>query len=65
MPRVSASPRAAGPRPDRRGRHRRVRERGYHRATMQDVVRASGLSVGAIYTYFDGKDELFLAVLRR
>jgi len=28
---------------------------------MQDVVRASGLSVGAIYTYFRGKDELFLA----
>jgi AcrR family transcriptional regulator len=28
---------------------------------MQDVVRASGLSVGAIYTYFAGKDELFLA----
>ena len=27
-------------------------EHGYHRATMQDVVRASGLSVGAIYTYF-------------
>ena len=36
-------------------------EHGYHRATMQDVVRASGLSVGAIYTYFKGKDELFLA----
>ncbi len=36
-------------------------DRGYHRATMQDVVRASGLSVGAIYTYFGGKDELFLA----
>ena len=36
-------------------------ERGYHRATMQDVVRASGLSVGAIYTYFASKDELFLA----
>src|SRR4029077_15201696 len=28
---------------------------------MQDVVRASGLSVGAIYTYFKSKDELFLA----
>jgi AcrR family transcriptional regulator len=36
-------------------------EKGYHRATMQDVVRSSGLSVGAIYTYFAGKDELFLA----
>ncbi len=36
-------------------------ELGYHRATMQDVVRRSGLSVGAIYTYFRGKDDLFLA----
>jgi AcrR family transcriptional regulator len=36
-------------------------DRGYYRATIQDVVRESGLSVGAIYTYFSGKDELFLA----
>src|SRR4029079_6182752 len=36
-------------------------ERGFHRATMQDSVRASGLSVGAIYTYFKSKDELILA----
>ncbi len=36
-------------------------EKGYRRATMQDVVRMSGLSVGAIYTYYAGKDELFLA----
>src|SRR5687768_3617092 len=36
-------------------------ELGFHRATMQDIVRASGLSVGAIYTYFKSKDELFLA----
>lgn len=35
-------------------------ERGYRGATIQDVVRDSGLSVGAIYTYFKGKDELFL-----
>jgi AcrR family transcriptional regulator len=35
--------------------------RGFHRATMQDIVRESGLSVGAIYTHFGSKDELFLA----
>lgn len=35
-------------------------ERGYHNATIQDVVREGGLSVGAIYTYFRSKDELFL-----
>jgi AcrR family transcriptional regulator len=36
-------------------------DRGFHRATIQDVARESGLSVGAIYTWFKGKDELFLA----
>ncbi|MFL5676556.1 MAG: TetR/AcrR family transcriptional regulator [Chloroflexota bacterium] len=33
-------------------------DRGYHSSTIADVVRESGLSVGAIYTYFSGKDEL-------
>jgi AcrR family transcriptional regulator len=37
-------------------------EHGFHRSTMQDVVRESGLSVGAIYTYFKSKDELFLSI---
>jgi len=37
-------------------------ERGFHHATMQDIVRRSGLSVGAIYTYFKSKDELFVAM---
>jgi AcrR family transcriptional regulator len=37
-------------------------EKGYHGATIADVVRASGLSVGAIYTWYSGKEELFLAV---
>ncbi len=36
-------------------------EYGYTRASIQDVVRASGLSVGAVYTHFKGKEELFLA----
>jgi len=36
-------------------------EKGYRRSTIQDVVRESGLSVGAIYTWFRSKDELFLA----
>ena len=36
-------------------------DRGFHGATIADVVRESGLSVGAIYTYFKGKDDLFLA----
>src|SRR3954447_25440076 len=36
-------------------------EHGFHRATMQDIVHASGLSVGAIYTYFRSKSDLILA----
>ena len=36
-------------------------DRGFHGATMQDVVRESGLSVGAIYTWFTSKDDLFIA----
>ena len=61
MPRVS-------PQHEQEVRERIVRaatrvfsERGFHRATMQDIVRASGLSVGAIYTYFKSKDDLILA----
>jgi AcrR family transcriptional regulator len=35
---------------------------GYHATAMDDVVRASGLSVGAIYTYYSSKEDLFLAL---
>jgi AcrR family transcriptional regulator len=35
-------------------------EKGYRGATIADVVRRSGLSVGAIYTHFSGKEALFL-----
>lgn len=33
--------------------------KGFHSSTIADVVRESGLSVGAIYTYFASKEELF------
>ena len=35
---------------------------GYHATSMDDVVRQSGLSVGAIYSYFNSKEELFLSL---
>lgn len=35
---------------------------GYHATSMDDVVRESGLSVGAIYSYFPSKEDLFLAI---
>ncbi|HXG41005.1 MAG TPA: helix-turn-helix domain-containing protein [Candidatus Limnocylindrales bacterium] len=40
-------------------------ERGYHGTTIQDIVRESGLSVGAIYSHFTSKDELFVAASER
>jgi AcrR family transcriptional regulator len=39
-------------------------ERGFHKATLQDVVRASGLSPGSIYCHFTNKDEIVHAVIR-
>ncbi len=36
---------------------------GYHHTTMDDIVRASGLSKGTLYWYFPSKEDLFLAIL--
>jgi AcrR family transcriptional regulator len=36
--------------------------RGLHGTTMQDIVTESGLSAGAIYTYFDGKEAIIAAI---
>lgn len=38
-------------------------QKGYFEATFDDVVRASGLSRGSLYWYFDSKDALYDAVL--
>jgi AcrR family transcriptional regulator len=38
-------------------------ERGFAGTSMADIVRASGLSVGAVYRYFSSKEELVLAVV--
>jgi AcrR family transcriptional regulator len=38
---------------------------GYHATSMDDVVRECRLSVGAIYTYFASKADLFLALSDR
>jgi AcrR family transcriptional regulator len=35
---------------------------GYRATAIDDVVRECGLSVGAIYTYFPSKEDLFLAL---
>jgi len=38
---------------------------GYHGTSMQDIATAAGLSAGAIYRYFDGKEAVLHAINRR
>ena len=38
-------------------------QKGYSSARMDDIVDASGLSKGAIYHYYEGKKEIFLALI--
>lgn len=39
--------------------------KGYHAASMDEIVRESRLSKGAIYGYFESKEDLFLALESR
>ena len=39
-----------------------VIEQGFHKTTMADVIRESGLSAGAVYGYFRSKDEIVAAI---
>ena len=39
-----------------------VARRGFHAATVDEIAAEAGYSVGALYSNFKGKDELFLAV---
>jgi AcrR family transcriptional regulator len=61
-----------GPRDERKRRTRgdlletarRVfEERGFHAASLEEIADTAGYTKGAIYSNFEGKDELFLAVL--
>ena len=38
-------------------------QKGYSSARMDDIVDASGLSKGAIYHYYEGKKDVFLALI--
>jgi TetR/AcrR family transcriptional regulator, transcriptional repressor of aconitase len=35
---------------------------GFHATSMQDVLAAAGLSAGAVYRYFPGKEDIILAI---
>jgi AcrR family transcriptional regulator len=39
-----------------------VARRGFHAATVDEIAQEAGFSVGALYSNFAGKDDLFLAV---
>jgi AcrR family transcriptional regulator len=38
-------------------------ERGFDRASVDDIAAEAGVSKGTLYWHFEGKDELFLALL--
>jgi len=40
-------------------------KKGYHETSMDDIVNESGFSKGAIYSYFDSKETLFLELQKR
>jgi AcrR family transcriptional regulator len=39
-------------------------EKGYHEATMEDIAKQLGVSIGAIYLYFPSKEDLFEAMCK-
>src|SRR5919198_5978399 len=39
--------------------------RGYHRATVDEIASEAGFTIGALYSNFSGKEELFLALADR
>jgi len=41
------------------------RQKGFQTMTLRDLSRESGLSMGALYSYFSGKDELRSMILRQ
>lgn len=37
---------------------------GYHPAKMSDIAKQAGFSAGSLYTYFSGKEEMFLTLIK-
>ena len=38
---------------------------GFHGASVEEIASAAGFSTGALYSNFDGKEDLFLALMER
>ncbi|WP_112243777.1 TetR/AcrR family transcriptional regulator [Kribbella monticola] len=62
MPKVTVEHRAARHDQIVAAARRCAIEQGFHKTTMADVIRESGLSAGAVYGYFKSKDELVAAI---
>ncbi|MGR2753605.1 TetR/AcrR family transcriptional regulator [Agromyces arachidis] len=65
MPKVSEEYRAARRDEITAAALRRFADKGYRGTSMADIISESGLSAGAIYGHFAGKEELFAAVAER
>lgn len=63
MPKISDEKRDARRRQILDAAWRCFAREGLHLTTMDDIVRGSGLSAGAVYGYFRNKDDLILAAL--
>ncbi len=62
--RVSRAERQAKTRTDLIGAARTVfLRRGFHGASLEEIAQEAGYTKGAVYSNFDDKDDLFLAVL--
>jgi AcrR family transcriptional regulator len=62
MPRVSEAHLAARREQIVEAATRCFARNGFHATSMQDVIAEAGLSVGAVYRYFKGKDDLRRAI---
>ncbi|WP_053365065.1 TetR family transcriptional regulator [Bacillus sp. FJAT-27245] len=40
-------------------------KKGFNAATIQDVINASGISRGGVYTYFENTEDIFIELLSR
>jgi AcrR family transcriptional regulator len=62
MPRVSPEHLEARRRQILDAARRRFSANGFHATSMQDILAESGLSAGAVYRYFPGKEAIVVAI---
>jgi AcrR family transcriptional regulator len=65
MPKVSEEHRLARREQILVAASRCVAREGFHKTTMADVIREAGLSAGAVYGYFKGKNDIIRAIAER